>query len=423
MENYTVIIYGAGDYGKEMYRFLEKTGCKADYFCQTITEKDKACLGVPVISVQQLSEIISPKIVLIAVADRLTVHSIKTALYSISGNLTEIYDCSQFIENIKYFSENKILYQGYDFEKNAMLNYWEPYFKNEIKLEKCKKHLLNGLDNKEKKEAETIIERMRNLIYQKPFNADIFSEEEKKEISETEREFYLKIHKDNAEDNVWKWKNYKLDSRNFEACVFFNRCGVGQLKNLDKLKNKCILDIGAYIGDSAVILSEYTDNTVYAFEAFEENYSRIQINSSLNNRKNIVPVNYALGDKEDEITFYLRANGETGHGGVKRSGLEYKNSITVKSITVDRFIETNQLEVGLIKADIEGMEQAMLRGAMKTICTQKPALLISIYHTADDFFEIKRMIDELNLGYKFSVYHPISKNSIISETLLICEVR
>lgn len=54
----------------------------------------------------------------------------------------------------------------------------------------------------------------------------------------------------------------------------------------------------------------------------------------------------------------------------------------ISIITLDSFVEENNIRVGLIKVDIEGSEQDFLKGAEKTIKTQKPFLLISIYHNA-----------------------------------------
>jgi glycosyltransferase involved in cell wall biosynthesis len=61
-----------------------------------------------------------------------------------------------------------------------------------------------------------------------------------------------------------------------------------------------------------------------------------------------------------------------------------------------------------------------LRGAIETIRRDKPILLISIYHNASDFLDIKPMIESWNLGYRFQIYHPPIK-SISGETVLIAE--
>ena len=80
------------------------------------------------------------------------------------------------------------------------------------------------------------------------------------------------------------------------------------------------------------------------------------------------------------------------------------------------------MEIGLIKTDIEGAEPDFLAGAKKTICGQKPILLIGICHTAHDFFEIKPLIESWNLGYRFSIYKPaLTYGGAISDTVLVAE--
>ena len=88
---------------------------------------------------------------------------------------------------------------------------------------------------------------------------------------------------------------------------------------------------------------------------------------------------------------------------------------------MDAYLLKNNLDVGLIKVDIEGLERMFLRGAKETICSQKPALIISIYHNPEDFFLIKPEIESWKLGYKFRIHRPITA-SVILETVLIAEV-
>ena len=99
---------------------------------------------------------------------------------------------------------------------------------------------------------------------------------------------------------------------------------------------------------------------------------------------------------------------------------EKNNVQKIKTVTIDNFVRENQLEIGLIKLDVEGFEQQVLKGAEETICQQKPILLISIYHNADDFFNIKPWIESLNLGYKFKIFKP-TNSAILAGMLLIAE--
>ncbi len=70
--------------------------------------------------------------------------------------------------------------------------------------------------------------------------------------------------------------------------------------------------------------------------------------------------------------------------------------------------------------DIEGGEQLLLRGAVETIRTQHPILLISIYHSANDFFETKPMIEKMCDKYTFRIVKPANP-AIALETILLAE--
>ncbi|MDR0522244.1 MAG: FkbM family methyltransferase, partial [Planctomycetaceae bacterium] len=78
----------------------------------------------------------------------------------------------------------------------------------------------------------------------------------------------------------------------------------------------------------------------------------------------------------------------------------------------------NNVNPGCIKMDIEGLESAAIHGAAETIKKFKPVLLISIYHTPDDFFSIKPFIEDLNLGYRFLI-RKLSPKRLDAETMLI----
>ena len=60
-------------------------------------------------------------------------------------------------------------------------------------------------------------------------------------------------------------------------------------------------------------------------------------------------------------------------------------------------------------------------GGVNTIITQRPVLLISIYHNIDDFFEIKPWLQNMNLGYSFKIIRPILNYSFFNETMLLAE--
>ena len=319
--------------------------------------------------------------------------------------------------------ESDLLYGGTEFEIKIMYNYWKIYLEDSSYMKMKKDKLCLGFSEKDIEIINRIINQMKRFVIERSLCRDIFSLEEKEQIRNMEKSM-LQIQKCDIQGGMtaYSYKNYKLYEKNFEPCLFYYQMGIKQIREIHRIKEKNIIDVGAYIGDSSIILSDYTNKNVYAFEAFSDNCKKIYETAELNRKSNIIPVHLALGEDSSTKSFYLRNDNNTGHGMIKRDSLAYKEKIEVRQVTLDEYIEEEKLEVGLIKVDIEGAERNFIKGARKTIVAQKPVLLISIYHSAEDFFEIKTMIEELGAGYSFRIFHPITRNSFLLETSLICEV-
>ena len=243
---------------------------------------------------------------------------------------------------------------------------------------------------------------------------------ETKELTKFILEYPKKIKK--IDKNNYSYDKYILPICSFEPEVFYGKCGMDYIKNLNQIKNKNIIDAGAFIGDTAIILSDYTNKNVYSFEPFLQNYNVILKTIELNKKNNIIPVNMALGNENKEIGMDASIGAGCGLSieNAKESDINnIKNK--VKMMTLDSYVKENNIEVGLIKTDLEGFEQLFLKGAIETIKEQKPVLIISIYHNYSDFFEIKPMLENLNLGYKFRIIRNKSPQ-LITETKLLAEV-
>jgi hypothetical protein len=61
----------------------------------------------------------------------------------------------------------------------------------------------------------------------------------------------------------------------------------------------------------------------------------------------------------------------------------------------DALFHDRQLPVSFIKADLEGGELAMLRGAKATIVQNRPKLAIATYHRESDYEGITALIAQL----------------------------
>lgn len=303
-----------------------------------------------------------------------------------------------------------------DFERN--------YYKN-FPTEECNEYpefkydflqLIKGLDSES---IETIlkgISRLKLIKCSTEEKGALYTIEEQRQCKLLEEKFYSNILK--LSENVFYCNNYLLPINHFESCVFYYKYGLENISTINEVQNKDIIDAGAFIGDSALIFSPLTNKKVYCFEPVPENYNNMLQTIELNSLKNIVPEGFALGSKNGKLQLSVNSSSSTSY---ENDAFTYSGHIEADVITLDEYVEKNYLNVGMIKADLEGAEQEFLKGAMNTIITQKPILLISIYHNASDFFHIKPMIDKLNLGYSFKIYRP-TFGSVLTETLLIAEV-
>ena len=279
--------------------------------------------------------------------------------------------------------------------------------------------LISGLDNESKNTVSDIIHRMEVISDGNKALRDIFSQREQDEFVRMNDEFKSKIVKLN--DNLYYYNGYYLPVNQFDSSVFYSKYAIDELTTLDSVRNKDIIDAGGYVGDTALLFSSYTDKNIHVFEASPSNMDIIRETIRLNQLDNIVPVSKALGEKSGTATFSLGERNSC-NSLVERPGYNYPEHIEVPVITLDDYVRENNLEVGLIKVDIEGGEQLLLKGAVETIRTQHPVLLISIYHSANDFFEIKPMIEKICDKYTFRIIKP-ANSAIVIETILLAEVR
>ena len=178
---------------------------------------------------------------------------------------------------------------------------------------------------------------------------------------------------------------------------------------LKKYEKKDVIDAGAANGDTPAIFSrEYAFRNIYAFEPEKNNYIKLLENIKRFCLKNVIPVNKGVGDKNRK----LKITNEEGQSHISVHGNQ-----DVEIVTIDEFVEKNNITVALIKMDIEGFEYNAVKGAEKTIKDQKPILLISIYHCGKDFFEIKPLLERWG-GYKFMI-KKLNPHHFFFDTMLI----
>ena len=299
--------------------------------------------------------------------------------------------------------------------------YYKDFPVNEKMTPDFKEQFLNLTRGLDQRSVETIVLALRRIAKIQSTDErylSLYNSREAEEAKAIEEEFQQQIIE--LSKDCFYFDGYMLPKNSFEACVFYDRCGAKEIVHPEKLRNKDIIDAGAYIGDSALFLAEMTDRRVYAFEPTGSNFRDMLKTVELNAAENIVPVQLGLGREKGQIEMNvsLIASANTQ---IRTEGIPYASVEKADVVTLDDYAKEHHLDIGLIKVDVEGAEQLLLAGAMETIREKKPVLLISIYHNADDFFHIKPILEAMDLGYTFKVRHP-AIGTVLTETMLIAEV-
>jgi FkbM family methyltransferase len=127
-----------------------------------------------------------------------------------------------------------------------------------------------------------------------------------------------------------------------------------------------VADVGANIGIHTLAMARITGPTgwVYAFEAQRLVFQILCANTALNSLPNVDCEHLAVDATDSTIPVQeLNPNVQLNFGGVSL-GTSDTNK-TVRKITLDQYLDGRPLH--FMKVDIEGMEEACLRGARETL--------------------------------------------------------
>jgi FkbM family methyltransferase len=181
------------------------------------------------------------------------------------------------------------------------------------------------------------------------------------------------------------------------------------------------VDAGAFTGDSAerfLWAQNGVFSKIYAFEPGPRQFAALQartrrlIEEWALDPDSIELVNAALGET-DRAGAASSANGQMTNltiGGDAGAG-----DMAVDIVSLDRFLDGRRIT--FLKADVEGMEMALLKGARETIQRDRPKLGICVYHYPTDIPEITTYLAELVPDYRFALRHHSPQ---LMETVLYC---
>ncbi len=167
-----------------------------------------------------------------------------------------------------------------------------------------------------------------------------------------------------------------------------------KLSNVDTF-----IDCGAYNGDTITEFIKQTNGkykTIYAFEADSKNVEELKKNHFGNEKIKVIN----KGVWSHKTSLYFDAENTTASK-ISDNG---NTKIDVDAIDDYKIWSGGRGKI-FLKADIEGSELEMLKGARKLIKDNKPQLAICCYHKNEDLITLPQYIKSINPNYKLYIRH------------------
>ncbi len=234
--------------------------------------------------------------------------------------------------------------------------------------------------------------RYSNLDLPQPMFMGDFEDDFKKNEKEYKKTYEL-LADEKSKEIFIKVLNFKM-TYDLEFMSGFTNNHNGQyfdLEYLPKFDNIRFVDGGGYVGDTLPnIIKNYSNyEKIYLIEP---NTLHINIaKRDFKNRKNIEFINCGLGAskvlKDDKNLDQNNCN----------HNYQANNIDTIDNLIDDK--------IDFIKLDIEGAEQDAIAGASKTIKKYHPVLAICIYHKAQDWYNVPKLVFNIRDDYNVYLRH------------------
>lgn len=162
------------------------------------------------------------------------------------------------------------------------------------------------------------------------------------------------------------------------------------------------LDLGAYRGDTIEEFLHYSKGgfkKITALEPDRKTFLKLVKNTQSLQQEKLLLLNKGVWSCQDKLYFENRCARGSAFSGEARG----KKSLETEVTSVD--LLDKEGEFTYIKADVEGAEEELIRGAEKTIKKGVAKLSIAVYHRTEDIFKIPLLINSINPNYRFFLRH------------------
>ena len=200
-----------------------------------------------------------------------------------------------------------------------------------------------------------------------------------------------KVYKKRLHNNFYMLLN---PTEHIQQQLFWYGCYEKELGDLVKKMlrpDDVFIDIGANIGYFSLLAATISPTIkVISFEPVKDLFKKMDKNFSINDSKNIIAINAAVGEINEHRHLYLSAIDNLGMSSFQQPENYSGKREKVEVIVVDDWFKTSGLtKIDLIKLDIEGSELAALKGMRTVLEKQMPVLIVEINPEALLLFGLK----------------------------------
>jgi len=112
---------------------------------------------------------------------------------------------------------------------------------------------------------------------------------------------------------------------------------------------------------------------------------------------NVTIIEAALSDRNGKLYICPSSISST----CKPEMTDANNDILVEAVTIDSLFADKGIPINFLKADLEGFEEKMILGSLKTIQLFKPKIAVTTYHPGTDYNKIIHIIKQVVPEYQF----------------------
>lgn len=173
-------------------------------------------------------------------------------------------------------------------------------------------------------------------------------------------------------------------------------------------KDTSFVDVGANTGVYSLFMSSRMKQ-VHAIEPYPPILKRLHDNIRLNMFTNIAVHEIGYGAKEDLLPFYSPDERNEGNGSFRDDGT--KPQMHLKIVAGDDHLRPLPGRISVMKIDIEGYEEAALKGLRETLEKHRPLLMLEVTTalnsgTIASFDQLKSLIPA---NYEFFIFVPCER--------------